>query len=106
MTEILAGKLATSSTLNKGTLVHIEVPLHLLNQDHESKKSSRGMRIMGSCTVTAHMSGTECTLPVLSVGTSARAVVSWQAKPPSHLPRPVRVASGCPTRRATVRQRR
>lgn len=36
MIEILAGKFAIASTLNKGTLVHIEIPLHLLNEDNES----------------------------------------------------------------------
>lgn len=36
MVEILGGKLAIASTLGQGTLVHIEVPLHLLSWDHES----------------------------------------------------------------------
>ncbi|ORY31773.1 hypothetical protein BCR39DRAFT_525320 [Naematelia encephala] len=36
MIEILGGKLAIASTLNKGTLVHVELPLHLLNEDNES----------------------------------------------------------------------
>ena len=36
MIEILGGKLAIASTLNKGTLVHIEIPLHLLNEDNDS----------------------------------------------------------------------
>ena len=36
MVEILGGKLAIASTLYKGTIVHVEVPLHLLNQDNES----------------------------------------------------------------------
>lgn len=36
MIEILGGKLAIKSTLNKGTLVHIEIPLHLLNGDNDS----------------------------------------------------------------------
>lgn len=36
MIEILGGKLAIASTINKGTLVHIEIPLHLLNEDNES----------------------------------------------------------------------
>lgn len=34
--EILGGRLAIASTLTKGTLVHVEVPLHLLNDDCES----------------------------------------------------------------------
>jgi hypothetical protein len=36
MIEILGGKLAIKSTLDKGTLVHIELPLHLLNADNDS----------------------------------------------------------------------
>ena len=36
MVEILGGKLAIASTLGQGTLVHVEVPLHLLSTDHES----------------------------------------------------------------------
>ena len=36
MIEILGGKLAIASTVNKGTIVHVEIPLHLLNEDNES----------------------------------------------------------------------
>ena len=36
MVEILGGKLAIASTLSKGTLVHVEIPLHLLSEDNES----------------------------------------------------------------------
>ncbi|OCF75572.1 hypothetical protein I204_04429 [Kwoniella mangroviensis CBS 8886] len=36
MVELLGGKLAIASTLGKGTLVHIEIPLHLLNEDNDS----------------------------------------------------------------------
>ncbi|WWC96361.1 hypothetical protein V866_003228 [Kwoniella sp. B9012] len=36
MIELLGGKLAIASTLGKGTLVHIEIPLHLLNEDNDS----------------------------------------------------------------------
>jgi hypothetical protein len=35
MIEILGGKLVISSSLGKGTLVHVEIPLHLLNEDNE-----------------------------------------------------------------------
>lgn len=36
MIELLGGKLAIASTPGKGTLVHIEVPLQLFNEDNES----------------------------------------------------------------------
>nr|XP_019013177.1 uncharacterized protein I206_02675 [Kwoniella pini CBS 10737]OCF51958.1 hypothetical protein I206_02675 [Kwoniella pini CBS 10737] len=36
MIDLLGGKLAIASTLGKGTLVHVEVPLHLLNEDNDS----------------------------------------------------------------------
>lgn len=36
MIQILGGKLAIKSTLGKGTLVHIELPLHLLSIDNDS----------------------------------------------------------------------
>lgn len=36
MIELLGGKLAIASELHKGTIVHIEVPLHLFNEDNES----------------------------------------------------------------------
>ncbi|WVF69066.1 hypothetical protein IAT40_003840 [Kwoniella sp. CBS 6097] len=36
MIELLGGKLAIASTPGKGTLVHIEVPVHLLNDDNDS----------------------------------------------------------------------
>ncbi|WVR06694.1 hypothetical protein IAU60_003726 [Kwoniella sp. DSM 27419] len=36
MVELLGGKLAIASTPGKGTLVHVEVPLHLLNTDNDS----------------------------------------------------------------------
>jgi hypothetical protein len=39
MIEILGGKLAIASTIARGTLVHIEIPLHLLNKDTESDES-------------------------------------------------------------------
>ncbi|RSH83027.1 hypothetical protein EHS25_005737 [Saitozyma podzolica] len=35
MIEILGGKLAISSIPGKGTLVHVEIPFHLLNEDNE-----------------------------------------------------------------------
>ncbi|WWD18838.1 hypothetical protein CI109_103293 [Kwoniella shandongensis] len=40
MIELLGGKLAIASTLGKGTLVHVEVPVHLLNQDNESDQDA------------------------------------------------------------------
>lgn len=36
MIELLGGKLAIASEKNKGTIVHIEVPIHLFNEDNES----------------------------------------------------------------------
>ncbi|KAL7420450.1 hypothetical protein Q5752_004400 [Cryptotrichosporon argae] len=36
MLDILGGKLAISSTVGQGTLVHVELPVHLLNEDNES----------------------------------------------------------------------
>ena len=36
MIELLGGKLAVASTPGKGTLVNVEVPLHLYNQDNDS----------------------------------------------------------------------
>ncbi|WWC63013.1 uncharacterized protein I303_105611 [Kwoniella dejecticola CBS 10117] len=36
MIELLGGKFAIASTLGKGTMVHIEVPVHLLNEDNDS----------------------------------------------------------------------
>ncbi|WVQ96575.1 hypothetical protein IAU59_003680 [Kwoniella sp. CBS 9459] len=36
MIELLGGKLAIASTPGKGTLVHVEVPIHLLNEDNDS----------------------------------------------------------------------
>lgn len=36
MIEILGGKLAIASTIHKGTLIHVEIPLHLLNEDNDS----------------------------------------------------------------------
>ncbi|KAK8864137.1 hypothetical protein IAR55_001383 [Kwoniella newhampshirensis] len=40
MIELLGGKLAIASTLGKGTIVHVEVPVHLLNQDNESDQDA------------------------------------------------------------------
>jgi hypothetical protein len=34
--EILGGKFAISSTIDRGTLVHVELPLHLINDDNDS----------------------------------------------------------------------
>ncbi|WRT66765.1 uncharacterized protein IL334_003728 [Kwoniella shivajii] len=36
MIELLGGKLAIASTLGKGTVVHVEIPVHLLNEDNDS----------------------------------------------------------------------
>jgi len=36
MIELLGGKLAIASTPGKGTLVHVEVPMHLYNEDNDS----------------------------------------------------------------------
>ncbi|OCF44334.1 hypothetical protein I317_01779 [Kwoniella heveanensis CBS 569] len=36
MIELLGGKLAIASTHGKGTLVHVEIPIHLLNDDNDS----------------------------------------------------------------------
>lgn len=40
MIEILGGKLAIKSVLNKGTLVHVEIPLHLMNADNDSDQEN------------------------------------------------------------------
>lgn len=47
--ELLGGKLAINSKIGKGTLVHIEVPLHVLNNDNEAdqeelEESSQGSK--------------------------------------------------------------
>ncbi|KAK4686457.1 hypothetical protein P7C73_g3663, partial [Tremellales sp. Uapishka_1] len=44
MIEILGGRFAIASTLGQGTLVHVEVPLHLLSGDHDSDAEDLEMR--------------------------------------------------------------
>ncbi|WVQ84282.1 hypothetical protein IAT38_006434 [Cryptococcus sp. DSM 104549] len=47
MIELLGGKLAIASTPNKGTVVHIEVPMQLLNDDSDSDQDALGQRDEG-----------------------------------------------------------
>ncbi|WWC88243.1 uncharacterized protein L201_003149 [Kwoniella dendrophila CBS 6074] len=53
MIELLGGKLAIASTLGKGTLVHIELPVHLLNDDNDSDQD-----VMASGNETSSEAGT------------------------------------------------
>ena len=48
MIELLGGKLAIASTPGKGTLVHVEVPLHLYNQDNDSDQDNMAAMKEGS----------------------------------------------------------
>lgn len=47
MVELLGGKLAIASTPGKGTLVHVEVPLQLFNEDNESDQDELYERKQG-----------------------------------------------------------
>jgi len=44
MIELLGGKLAIASTPGKGTLVHVEVPMHLYNEDNDSDQDDLAMQ--------------------------------------------------------------
>jgi hypothetical protein len=48
MIEILSGKLAVTSNLGKGTLIHIEVPLRMLNSDNDSDHEEHQERSDGT----------------------------------------------------------
>lgn len=44
MIQILGGRIAIKSTLGKGTLVHIELPLHLLSNDNDLDVDEQGIQ--------------------------------------------------------------
>lgn len=74
MIELLGGKLAVASTPGKGTLVHIEVPLHLFNEDNESDQDEMDQRGEGATALSEHGSASVKSRPQVDVEARANTI--------------------------------